>query len=652
MQSKTPSQPPAAPAPSVTNAVEDPERKWLREVYAGDHAKQLTPRAVVTGMLLGAVMSLSNLYVSLKTGWSFGVTITAGILAFGLFSLLTKLRVVRDEFTMLENNAMQSVASAAGYMTGGGTVAAIPAVMMATHSVMPAGQMFLWIAGIAMLGVFMAIPMKRQMINQEGLKFPSGIAAAETLKALHAASHAKGDEKGGEGAETGDGGRTRVLLYGAIFGAVMTWMREAKARWMLVNVPSELALPFKFKGVALSKWTLAFDTSPLLIAAGAIMGWRSAWSLMLGAVLNYGLLAPYGVSIGAIREVKYRHIVGWTVWFGSSMLLVAGLLAFAFSWRQIARAFGDMGSFFSTKKPAAAGAGAPYREDRRAAPEADPLANVEVPMQWFVMGTALFAPLVITMGVFFFGMKWWMGLLGVFMSFFIAVVASRATGETDTTPSGALGKLTQIVFGAVAPGSVTINLMSANLTAGVALHSADLLTDLKSGYLLGAKPRQQFVAQFFGVVAGSLMVVPAFRLLVPDHSVLGTPAAPAPGAVSWLSVAQVLAGGLSRLPTSARWLILAGASVGVVLTLLERALPKKAKRFLPSATGLGLAFTLPFTNALSMVLGAAVALWLETNRPKTAEKYLIAVSSGVIAGESLLGIVIAVLRDILHVLQH
>jgi len=151
----------------------DPERIWLREVYQGDDARQLTVRAVVAGMLLGGVMSLSNLYIALKTGWSFGVTITAGILAYVIFGVLRRVGLARKEFGMLENNAMQSVASAAGYMTGGGTVAAIPALMLATHTVISGWTIFLWITPIAMLGVFMAIPMKRQMINQEGLKFPA-----------------------------------------------------------------------------------------------------------------------------------------------------------------------------------------------------------------------------------------------------------------------------------------------------------------------------------------------------------------------------------------------------------------------------------------------------------------------------------------------
>lgn len=623
-------------------AARESERKWLREVYAGDDARQLTLRAVLCGMLLGGILSLSNLYVALQTGWSFGVTITAGVLAFVLFSTLEKAKLVKTHFGMLENNAMQSVASAAGYMTGGGTVAAIPALMMVTGKPIPAHVMFLWITAIAMLGVFMAIPMKRQMINREGLKFPSGIAAAETLKALHA-TQSDDPVKAAE-----QKNKSRSLLWGALFGALVTWFREGKTRWMPFNIPEQLSPGWTMMGAPWKKWSLAFDTSVLLLAAGAIMGWRSAWSMMLGTLLNYFALAPYGVKIGAITEIKYKAIASWTVWFGSSMLLAAGLLSFAFSWRQIARAFGDLRKIFPAKKSATA----PYREGAQAAAdEADPLERLEVPSSWFAYGVLVLTPIVTVLGMWFFNMSWWMGLLGVTMSFFIAIVAARATGETDTTPTGALGKITQIVFGAVAPGSVTINLMSANLTAGVAIHSADLLTDLKSGHLLGAKPRQQFYGQFFGVLAGSLFVVPAFRLLVSDVSLIGSSRYPAPGALSWYAVAQVLGQGLSRLPTSARWLIVAGALTGVVLTLLEKAFPN-AKKWIPSATGFGLAFTLPATNTLSMFLGAVFALILEKRRPDLADRYIITVASGIIAGESLMGITVAVLRDVLHVIGH
>jgi uncharacterized oligopeptide transporter (OPT) family protein len=101
----------------------DPEQHWLQNVYQKG-AKQLTARAAIAGMLLGGLMCLSNLYVFFKTGWSMGVTVTASILAYAIFQLLRAIRLSRSQFTILENNAMCSVSSAAGYMTGGGNMAA------------------------------------------------------------------------------------------------------------------------------------------------------------------------------------------------------------------------------------------------------------------------------------------------------------------------------------------------------------------------------------------------------------------------------------------------------------------------------------------------------------------------------------------------
>src|SRR3954468_18664319 len=163
----------------IQGTPEEIERHWYEKIYAGDDVKQLTLRSVITGMLLGGLMALSNLYVSLKTGWSLGVTITAAILAFAAWTAIRKVVPGTAPFGPLENNAMQSVASAAGYMTGGGTVAAIPALMMVTGYRFDALTMMTWIGALACLGVFAAIPLKRQMINIEQLRFPSGIAAAE-----------------------------------------------------------------------------------------------------------------------------------------------------------------------------------------------------------------------------------------------------------------------------------------------------------------------------------------------------------------------------------------------------------------------------------------------------------------------------------------
>ena len=160
----------------------DEARAWLRDVYQGDQVRQLSVRSVVSGMLIGAVMSVSNLYVGLKTGWGLGVTITACIIAFGVFRALEAVipAYKRNPFSILENNTMSSAASAAGYMASAGLTSAFPALYLTTGRILTWWEMIGWLSTISVLGVFMAVPLKRQLINIDKLPFPSGIATAET----------------------------------------------------------------------------------------------------------------------------------------------------------------------------------------------------------------------------------------------------------------------------------------------------------------------------------------------------------------------------------------------------------------------------------------------------------------------------------------
>jgi uncharacterized oligopeptide transporter (OPT) family protein len=189
---------------------------------------------------------------------------------------------------------------------------------------------------------------------------------------------------------------------------------------------------------------------------------------------------------------------------------------------------------------------------------------------------------------------------------------------------------------------MTTNIMTASVTANASGCAADLLTDLKSGYLLGANARQQFLAQLAGILPGALAVGLGWMLLVPDASVLGTDRFPASMAVVWKGVAELLSHGLASLHPSARVGALLGALAGLALPLVERALPG-AKRFLPSPIGLGLAFVMPGWISLSMFAGSLIALAVEKVRPRLAEEYVVPLASGVIAGESLMAVLISAL---------
>jgi uncharacterized oligopeptide transporter (OPT) family protein len=182
--------PPPAPVDLTALPPEARDAAWVKHYYRGDEP-QLTLRAVVTGGLLGTLMSVSNLYTTLKLGWSFGVAITACVLSHALWRLFGALRLTRRGMTLLENNCMQSTASAAGYSTGGTLATAIGALLLmgTDQDRLRWPAVGAWVFLVALLGVLLAIPMKRQMINVEQLPFPSGIAAAETLRSLYARGH-------------------------------------------------------------------------------------------------------------------------------------------------------------------------------------------------------------------------------------------------------------------------------------------------------------------------------------------------------------------------------------------------------------------------------------------------------------------------------
>ncbi|HVP40249.1 MAG TPA: OPT family oligopeptide transporter [Candidatus Saccharimonadales bacterium] len=601
----------------VPSRAADSESRWLAHTYRPG-TRQLTLRAVLAGMAIGSVMCLSNLYVFFKTGWSMGVTITAAILAFAVFRLLAAVRLAPRPLTALENNALTTVASGAGFMTGGGNMAAFGALLMVT-AVRPApAPMIAWFGAIAALGVFTAIPIKRQLINSEGLAFPTGKATAETLRAIHGEGHAAGDEGTRQ---------ARALGLGALFAAALAWVRDAKVAWMPFNLPDQFGLPFALAGHAARDWTLAFKAEVVMLGAGALMSFRTAWSLLLGGLLTYGVLAPWLVGHRVVDAVSYKAIVGWTVWPGAAILVASGITSFALDWRSVARSFSAIGRIFS----------------RRAGAAADPMDAVECPGWWFPAGFVVLGPVVVVLMTLLFHIPWWAGLVAVPLAVVMGFVAARVTGETDVTPTKALGPVTQLVYGVITPGNLSGNIMSANVTGGIGLHAADLLTTLKTGWLLGASPRVQFFAQLFGVLAGAAVVVPAFTILIPDPSVLGSDAWPAPSCMVWAGVSRAFAGGVGTLGGLARAGILLGLLLGVALALLERVAPPRLKAWMPSPAGLGIAMVVPGSNAISMFLGGLLAHQLHARRPALAQRYVVPVSSGLIAGESLMGVLVAML---------
>jgi OPT family oligopeptide transporter len=616
------------PVAGFKGTPEEIERQWYEQVYRGhgDSMAQLTWRAVLIGSCLGGVLSLTNLYIGLKAGWGFGVAITASILSYAIWTSLLKVGLARTPMTILENNCMQSTASSAGYSTGGTLVSAFAAYIIVNHQPMSVPLMLAWVFFIAVLGVTMAIPMKRQMINIEQLRFPSGIAAAETLRALHAKSSHDKSSQGLRAAKA-------LGLAGLIAAIDKVWAEGLSTMSASLERFSSGALLTDLQkwllGSHYEAWsgrTVVFSWDFIFLAAGAITGMRVCATMFVSGTLCWAVVVPVLQTKGVIEGAGFAAIVQWTLWFGASCMVAAGLLSFALSWRTALSAFRDLGHMLSLRS---ASASEPGRIE----------APIEAPMSWFAAGQIVSLVALAWLGHASFGMPVWQTAIAVVLSFWLALVACRVTGETDTTPVGAMGKVTQLIFGALSPGNVNVNLMSANITAGAATSSADLLTDLKSGYLLGANPRQQFLAQFSGIFVGTVVSVLAFAVLVPNAQVLGTDQFPAPAAQTWSAVAIALGQGLSSLGSVKLWLIFAGGVVGVVLTLAPVLLPRY-QGYLPSASAFGLAWVFHWYYGLLFFLGALVALLLARRKPKLAEELTLPVASGVVAGGSLMGVVL------------
>jgi uncharacterized oligopeptide transporter (OPT) family protein len=605
----------ALPVRGFRGTPEEIERQWYEQVYTGrgDRMSQLTWRAVLMGSALGGVLSLTNLYIGLKAGWGFGVAITACILSYAIWTALHRARLVRTPMTILENNCMQSTASSAGSSTGGTLISAFAAYMLITGSTLPLPTLLAWVFFLAVLGVTMAIPMKRQMINVEQLRFPSGIAAAETLRALHSVG-----DKGMRSARA-LGWAGLIAAAGKLWADGLVLVSAKLAPWMIGTWIA--ALNQRVFGPAWIGRTVMFSWEPMFIAAGAITGLHVCWSMLLGSVTAWMIFAPVLQHRGVIEGAGYAAIVQWTLWGGVACMVSSSLLSFAMQWRTALRAFTDLGAMFGVRGRSAH----------------DPVAAIEAPASWFVAGQIIGFAGLAWLGHRTLGMPYWETAVAVVLSFALALVACRVTGETDTTPVGAMGKITQLTFGALRPGNTSVNLMSANVTAAAASSSADLLTDLKSGYLLGAHPRKQFIAQLAGIFVGTVVTVLSFRLLVPDASVLGSDQFPAPAAQTWRAVALALSEGVRSLGLVKTWCIAGGAAVGIVLSVLPKIMPRH-QHLIPSPAGVGLAWTFHWYYGLLFFLGGLLGWWVAKKYPERSDELTFPVASGWIAGESLMGV--------------
>jgi uncharacterized oligopeptide transporter (OPT) family protein len=287
------------------------------------------------------------------------------------------------------------------------------------------------------------------------------------------------------------------------------------------------------------------------------------------------------------------------------------------------------------------------------------LAHIELPLWLSWVGV----PVVSVIGVWithqFFGVPWLLAAVSLPLIFVLSVICTNSMALTSWTPTGSLSKITQFTMGAIDRSNPASNLIPAAMTAEIASNAANLLSDIKPGYMLGGKPRQQAIGHVIGIVAGAVACVPLFFLLFLPADANGVRSVTNmvsdqfafPAALQWKGVADIIAKGVSALPASA---IVSMIVAAVAAAAIEIARMATRGRFGLSAVSIGLGVVLPPEATFAMFVGALV-FWVMGRRHKAADtpgyrfwvEGLEPICAGLISGAALVGIGNAIVNVLL-----
>ena len=552
------------------------------------------------------------------------MSITAALLSLAFWKMVEH-TLGTSSWGLYENNINQTAASAGASIVSAGLVAPIPALAILTGNQLPWRILALWTFCVSLLGVVVAVGLRRQMLITEKLPFPTGVATAEVMKDIYA----HGQEAFA---------RLKILATGAVLSGVVKGFDGFLVKIPKIGLPGSLQVFTKgllnegsFHKVPLKKLGFALDPSLLMLGFGAIIGPRIGISLLLGAIFAWGLLGPLVLEQAWIvpkdldsEDFLFGLMVEWLLWPGATMMLTASLTTLAITAVNLYKRIGKRRS--NTSKEGAV---------------------EEFPSRFFGIGLIISISFAVVAQVSIFNISLFMALTAVVLTLLLGIVAARVSGETGIPPIGALGKITQMTFGVISPADATTNLISANVTGGAAGQCSDLLHDFKAGLLINASWKLQSIAQTFGVLTGSLVGSAIYLILIPDpQSMLLTSEWPAPAVATWKAVAEVFQKGWTALPQATPSAMGIAGVFGLVMSILEKQLPERWTAYMPSAASFGLAFIIPAWISISMCFGG-LASWVTARLiPEWHQRFMIVLAAGLVAGESLMGVAQALIQII------
>ncbi|HEY5927833.1 MAG TPA: OPT family oligopeptide transporter [Kofleriaceae bacterium] len=544
-------------------------------------------RAIAVGAVFGILFAGAAMYAGQKAGYIDGGNIPAALLAFGALSVVLRRRPSVDD-----GNIVQTVSSSAAVMaiTGGltGPVAAM-SIDAAGGASMPSYVLIIaWGIAVGVVGTLMAIPLRTAFVLRGRLPFPSGMATAEVLEDIYRR----------EGSATS---RLRMLAIGGVLAFALAFVRS-RLHW----IPEMYVLPVVIGGIGAEAIALGVGWSPLLVGVGYLAGARTAIALVIGAVIAWLVIAPQLVSAG-IAQPDYMSLLQWLLFAGTGLMLGGAAVSVVAAIRDLR---------VSLREVSAAGGLAMTRTH--------------------VLGLVAGSIGVVAFGTLVFDVNPMFPLFGLVLSAVLCAASVHAMGETDNTPAGPLGGFAQLVIGATAPGGVTSPLSGGGVVNSAVMHASMMVQNWKTGERVGTSPNTQLVAQLVGVAVGAVTCAGVYALLEAAYGI-GTEAMPAPAAVSWKATATIASSGISAMPDYAIHGAAIAFVVGSVLSL------KPIAKYAPSPVAMGMAFILPPYMSFTMAIGGLL-YWVAARRSKKiADEEGVSLASGMIGGEALAGLLIAVL---------
>jgi len=554
---------------------------------------ELTWTAILVGYLLGVIIAVSIGYASLILGFSIEGSELAAILGFGI------LRGILRRNSIIENNIVQTVASAVNGASSG-LMFSVPAIFILGYGTdfNPLLLTFGAIAG-AFLGIGFIIPLRKQMIDYERLTYPGGVAVATILKAPGAGIH-----------------KAMLLIGAAAFSGVLHGFSQYYGvdNW---NLGSLVGMPDYMNGV----WYLSL----LTIGVGYIAG-KGGVAFIIGGYVCYWLLAPLlsGLDLFPVDPVSgatdnapesLRVLLFRPVGIG---MLIGGAVA------GVAMAFPMIVSAIRSMQSAA-------KSDAAMSKDEMPIKLLYTAIAGATVLLAVMAVLSVeNMGI---GRGVIMAVVGTLWIWIAGVILSEAIGRTNWSPLSGMTLIAVTILIFISSGlgdteSAIVSAIMVGAAACVAMSQAtDLMLDLKTGYLVGATPRQQQLGQFMGAWLGPIIIM-VLIFVLNEAYVLGSDKLPAPQGQALASMVNGIMGG--NVPAEK---YLAGAGLGALLSIFQPGL----------GITVGLGYYLPFNIVLTYSIGTALRAVTDWKLGHSWSDHVgIPTAAGLIVGEALVGVGFAI----------